>query len=273
MPFKYIGELPFMNSMSKFIDMIETNIKDPKGETAQTAASQFFGGIASTVLGGVTPIPVPAIVRQIENYNDPTKREVTPDQSLGPVERQFDFMYRSWAAKTPILSENIRPSRNIWGEEVKTGDNTALYWLAPFNRSQADLDPVEQKLIEIARQRQKMPINKPERTIANIRLNDNEYSDMLLFMNQVSNPEYDNRTFKQAVAGALANPELVQQMNRQAYEGVASRLSEIASSYKKMAIESAAFRTTHPDAYRQIKANEAAAKRKFQQSKREPIID
>lgn len=273
MPFKYIGELPFMSSMSKFAEMIETNARDPKGEAAQTAAAQFFGGIGSTMLGGVTPIPVPAIVRQIENYNDPTKREVTPDPSLGPVERQFDFLYRSWAAKTPILSESIKPSRNVWGEEVKTGDNNSLNWLFPFNKTQADLDPVEQKLIEIARERQKMPLNKPERTIANIRLNDNEYSDMLLYMNQVTNPEYGNRTFKQAVASALVDPELVSQMNRQAFEGVAGKLSEIASSYKKIAIESVAFRSAHPDAYRQIKANEAAAKRKFQQPKREPIID
>lgn len=270
LPFKYIGELPFMSSMTKFTDMVEQVKRDPKGEAANAAANQFFGGVAQNFLGGVTPIPMPAggLLRQIESILDPTKREVTIDQSMSGPERYFDFMFRSWLAKTPLLSDKVAPSRNIWGEEIQLGEPDALSLIVPFNKRTQDLDPIEQKLMDIARARQKMPLTKPDKTVANIRLNDGEYSDMLLLMNMVS---IEGKTLKSAIAGVLSDPDLNAQMKRGAYEGVAKKLSEVVGEYKDLAIESAGFQTMHPDAAMQIKRNKELALRKYQKTPREAL--
>lgn len=270
LPFKYIGELPFMQSMTNFTDMVEQIKRDPKGESANAAANKFFGGIAQNMVGGVVPIPMPAggLVRQIENVLDPTKREVTVDPSLSPGERQFDFLFRSWLAKTPLLSESVPPSRNLWGEEVKTGEPDALSFLIPFHKKERDLDAVEQKLLDIANARQKMPINKPDRKVANIRLNDAEYSDMLLLMNNLS---IDGKNFKGAVAATLSDPVFVGEMKRGAYEGISNKLSEVMGEYRDAAISSPAFQQAHPDVSRQIQRNRMLAERRYQQPPREVV--
>lgn len=272
MPFKYIGELPFMSSMTKFVSMVEETKRDPKGEAANVAATQFFGGLATNMVGGVVPVPMPAgaLFRQIENTIDPTKREVTMDHSLTTEHRYFDFLLKNWLAKTPLGSNKVAVSRNMWGEEVKTGDNGALHWVIPFNKKKEDLDPVESKLLDIAKARQGMPISKPERTISNIRLNDNEYSDMLMMMNSVS---VDGATFKGAVGKALVDPVYVKQMENGAYEGIKAKLSEIQSEFKEAAIGNMAFKEKYPDLTNQIEKNHQLSIRKYQQQKREPAFN
>lgn len=270
LPFKYVGELPFMQGMANFTAMVEQVKRDPKGEAANAAANQFFGGMAQNFVGGVTPIPVPAggLLRQIESIMDPTKREVTLDQSMPPEHRYFDFLFRSWLAKTPVLSADAAPTRNLWGEEVQLGEPDALSLIVPFNKRTRDLDPVEQRLLEIAQARQKMPIAKPDRNVANIRLNDNEYSDMLLMMNMV---QIQGKTLKAAVAHVLSDPDLNAQMKRGAYEGVSSKLAETVTEFKDAVIDSPAFAVKYPDAATQIKRNKELALRKYQKTPREAL--
>lgn len=270
MPFKYIGELPFLSGMSKFVTMIEEAKRDPKGEQAHAAARAFFGSTAQNMVGGVVPIPQPfsGLTRQIEDTLDPLKREVTVDPSLPSEYKYFDFMFRSWLAKTPLLSQDMPVSRNIWGAEVKTGDNSALKWIVPFNRVETDLDADERRILEIAKARGKMPFTKPDRKIANVTMTDAEYSDMLLYMNQV---QIDGKNMRQSMMSALADPALVQQMQAGAYEGIAQRLSGIVSDYKEEAIASPVFAVRHSDFVRQVQKNQEAAKRKYQQSIRVPL--
>jgi hypothetical protein len=272
LPFKYIGELPFMQSMTNFTDMVEHVVRNPKGEETSAAANKFFGGMAQNFPGGVVPVPMPAggLVRQIENVLDPTKREVTLDASLPPEQRYFDFMFRTWVAKTPLMSKDIPPSRNLWGQEVKTGEPDALSFIIPFNKKERDLDSVENKLLEIAKARQRFPLNKPERTVANIKLNDAEYSNLLLLMN---NTLIDGKNFYGAVAATLTNPEHVEQMKHGAYEGVANKLSKVMGDYRDAAINSPAFEKTHPDAYQQIQLNRMLAERKYQQTQRKAVAE
>lgn len=272
LPFKYIGELPFMQGMANFTDMVQNLVRDPKGETTNSAVNKFFSGLSQGMVGGVTPIPMPAggLVRQIENVLDPNKREVTLDASLPPGERHFDFLFRSWLAKTPLLSANVPPSRNLWGEEVKTGEPDALSFLIPFHKKERDLDATEQKLLDIANARQQMPLNKPERTVANIRLNDAEYSTMLLLMNSIA---INGKSFKAAVQAELTNPVFVKEMERGAYEGISGKLSSLMGEYRDKAIESPAFQKEYPDAFFKIQQNRMLAERNYQQIQRKPVAE
>lgn len=278
LPFKYIGELPFLSGMSKFATMVEEAKRDPKSEASHAATKAFFGNAAQSMVGGVVPVPMPysGLLKQIEDTLDPLKREVNIDPTLPTEYKYLDFMFRSWAAKTPILSATVKKdnesmlpvSRNLWGQELKTGDNSSIKWILPFNRMEEDLDSDERRLLEIAKARGKMPVTKPDRKIANISMNDLEYSNMLLYMNQI---QIDGKNMRQSMMSELANPVLVQQMQAGAYEGIAQKLAQIVSDYKEETIASPVFAVRHPDFVRQVQKNQEAAKRKYQQSIRVPL--
>jgi len=278
MPFKYIGELPFLSGMSKFATMIEEAKRDPKSESSHAATRAFFGNAAQSMIGGVVPVPMPysGLLKQIEDTLDPLKREVTVDPTLPTEYKYFDFMFRSFLAKTPVLSTMKRDdgepmaavSRNLWGQEVKTGDNSAIKWILPFNRVEEDLDSDERRLLEIAKARGKMPVVKPNRKIANIAMNDLEYSDMLLYMNQI---QVDGKTYREALRGALVAPEFIDQMQGGAYEGIAQELGRITSEFKEETIKSPIFEARHADFVSQVRKNQEMAKQKYLQTPRVPL--
>lgn len=278
LPFKYIGELPFMSSLSDFTTMIEEIKRDPKGDTANASASKFFGSLSQNMIGGVTPVPNPmaASLRLIENILDPQRRSVTPDPTLPTETKYFDFMFRNWLSKMPGFSsatdENGQPKlaveRNIYGQEITVGETGPMNLLLPFNQRVRDLDPIDTKILEIARARQKMPVNKPGKVVANIQLTDNEYSDMLLLMNLT---EINGMTMKSAFANALVSPEFADQMNRGAYEGISNELSQIVSDYRDAAVARPDFADKYPDAARQIEINKELALQQYQRKKRDPL--
>lgn len=269
MPFKYVTELPLMSSMKSFIDTVDMSRRSP--ELAADAAAKFFGGISQNFVAGVVPVPMPgsAFLRNIENYFDPVKRTVTPDPTMTPIQREFDYLFRNWMSKTPILSEDIKPARSIWGEEIKTGQNNALYWIAPFNKTESNLDEAERKVVDISRMVGKMIFSMPDRKIQNIKLNDNEYSDLLLQMNlEIS----EGKTMKQKIYDVLMNPSpaRLEEMSRGAYKGVVNDLSNIISDYKDMAWQSDYFASQYPNLVRDIKVNKDAARRNYFDMKRQP---
>jgi len=270
LPFKYISELPFMSGMSNFVSLIEEIKRDPTGERASASANKFFGGISQNFPGGVIPIPTPAgsLIRQIETTLDPTKRNVTPDPGLPHGHREFDFMFRNWLSKTPILSESQAPTRNIWGEEVQVGEVGPLYWVAPFYRKEDDLDNIEKTLLDISKATGKNALNKPDRVVNNIKLNDAEYSDLLDIMNKVT---INGKTFKLEVASVLTDVDNAAQMQRMAYAGVLSDLSRTMSDFKTAAYKSDAFRMKYPEVSNQIILNEELAKSNYLKKPREIV--
>jgi hypothetical protein len=270
MPFKYVSELPFLSGMAKFVTMIEEAKRDPKSEQAHAASRAFFGNAAQNMVGGVVPVPMPfsGLLRQIEDTLDPVRREVTVDASLSSEHKYFDFMFRSFLAKTPLLNSEIPVSRNLWGAEIKTGDNSALKWIIPFNRMETDLDADENRYLEIAKARGSMPFRKPDKSIANVTMNDGEYSDMLLYMNQI---QIDGKGMRQAMMAELVDPVSMQQMQAGAYEGVSQKLSKVISEFKEETISSPVFAAKHPDFVRQVQKNQKAAELKYQQSIRVPL--
>lgn len=282
LPFKYIGELPFMQGVSNFVGLIESTARNPTGEDAEMAANKFFGGMAQNFVGGVTPIPMPysGLLRQIEKSVDPNVREVTPDPSLPPFERYGDFMSRKWFSGMPGLStlkdkngnDLMKPKRNLWGEIIRVGEPGIGHWITPFYKKEGELDQIEKTILDISKARQSTPINYPSKKIANIKLNDNEYSDMLLFMNTVTKTaSYSGISMKAAMAKEMANPKYIQQMQNGAYEEITNKLSNIVSEYRDAAVASPMFKSLYPDLSMQIERNKNLAKQKYKQISREPV--
>lgn len=267
-PFKYVGELPFMSGMANLTSLIEELKRDPTGERASAAANKFFGGIAQNFPAGMVPIPTPggALIRQIETTIDPTQRQVRVDPSLPADEKYFDFLYRTWAAKT---FSSGAPTRNVWGKEVQQ-DVGAIYWILPFYRKESELDTIDKKIVDLARITGKQPISLPERNVANIAMNDAEYSDLILTMNKIT---VEGRGYKQAVAEVLSSGETASDLAARRYQGPVDRLSKIKEDFKEMAFQDPGFQAKYPDLVKNVMKNQFRAKNKFLKEKREPVED
>ena len=267
-PFKYVGELPFMSGLANLTSLIEELKRDPTGERASAAANKFFGGIAQNFPAGMIPIPTPAgaLIRQIETTIDPTQRQVRVDPSLPADEKYFDFLYRTWAAKTYSAGS---PTRNVWGKEVQQ-EVGPIYWIAPFYRKEAELDTIDKKIVGLARLTGKQPISLPERNVANIAMNDAEYSDLVLTMNKVT---VEGRGYKQAVAEVLSSGETASDLAARRYQGPVDRLSKIKEDFKEMAFQDPGFQAKYPDLVKNVMKNQFRAKNKFLKEKREPVED
>jgi len=270
LPFKYIGELPFMEGMGNFVGAVEALGRDPSGEEANKALNKFFGGYARNMVGGVTPVPMPysGLLRQIERTMDPTLSEVRTDPSLDGAAQLVDFGFRSWASGTPILSEFIKSRRNDWGDVVEVGEIGVSQWLIPFFKSEEKMDLISKKLIELGVERGKPVLPTTGKTINNIKLNDNEFSDLKLIMNQVL---IDGKTYKQKVAEVVADRAL--ETNAKQFAGISSELSSVNSEYKKAAWNSPEFMSSYPDAYTQINKNQIRADLHYDKVKREPKVN
>jgi hypothetical protein len=271
-PFKYVGELPFMSGMANLTSLIEELKRDPTGERASAAANKFFGGIAQNFPGGIVPVPTPAgaLFRQIETTLDPTQRQVRVDPSLPADERYFDFALRTWAAKTPILSADQAPTRNVWGKEVQVGEVGPIYWIAPFYRKESELDNIDKKIVDLARLSGKQPVSIPERSVANIKLNDAEYSDLVLTMNNVM---LGGRNYKQAVADILFSVESTDAIAARKYQGVLDKLGKAKEDFKEAAFKDPGYQAKYPDLVKNVTKNEFRAREKYMKQKREPIED
>ena len=256
LPFKYIGQLPMMDGLGKLFGAIQDVSRDTTGEKTGEIMNKFFGTYTQNLAGGVAPVPMPfsAMLRQIERTIDPTKRDVTLDPSLPSEVKYFDFAIRSWMAGTPLMSTDLKPKRNLWGTEVES---------ASFMKDEKN-DALSTKLRELSDKRGRMIMNYPSRTIDNVKLNDNEYSDLLLSMNKVS---LNGVSLRQQVASDMT--AFNSETKAGAFAGLAEKLSEAVSAYRDEALKSPTM-LVYQDMQRNIANNKAKADLHIDMIKREP---
>ena len=256
LPFKYIGQLPMMDGLGRFFDTLQEVSRDPTGEKTGEIMNKFFGTYTQSMVGGVTPIPMPfsGLLRQIERTIDPSKNEVTLDPSLPSDLKYFDFGLRSWLAGTPLMSSSLKPKRNFWGVPVDS---------ASFIKD-AKNDNLSTTLREMSDKRGRMIVNMPSKMIDNVRLNDNEYSDLLLSMNQV---QLNGVSMRQQISSDVAI--FKSETSKGAYAGLANKLSETVSAYRDEALKTPTM-MMYQDLQRNIAANKAKADNHVDMIKRQP---
>jgi hypothetical protein len=256
LPFKYIGQLPMMDGLGKLFEAIQDVSRDTTGEKTGEIMNKFFGTYTQNLAGGVAPVPMPfsAMLRQIERTIDPTKRDVTLDPSLPSEVKYFDFAIRSWMAGTPLMSTDLKPKRNLWGTEVES---------ASFMKDEKN-DALSTKLRELSDKRGRMIVNYPSKTIDNVKLNDNEYSDLLLSMNKVS---LNGVSLRQQMASDMT--AFSSETKAGAFAGLAGKLSETVSAYRDEALKSPTM-LVYQDMQRNIANNKAKADLHIDMIKREP---
>jgi hypothetical protein len=109
-----------------------------------------------------------------------------------------------------------------------------------------------------------MIVNYPSKTIDNVKLNDNEYSDLLLSMNKVS---LNGVSLRQQMASDMT--AFSSETKAGAFAGLAGKLSETVSAYRDEALKSPTM-LVYQDMQRNIANNKAKADLHIDMIKREP---
>jgi hypothetical protein len=70
-------------------------------------------------------------------------------RTIDPVRRERDGVVEELRSRVPGLSDGLLPQRDIWGEEIRSGDNLGPDILSPFWVSEALEDPVNAALLSL----------------------------------------------------------------------------------------------------------------------------
>ena len=253
LPLKYVGELPFMDSFSNLVSVIDEVKRNPNSEGADEAITRFMGSISQNMVGGVTPIPMPfsGLLRQINNYHE-GKPDVQFDPSLPPMLRHFDFLYRKFISKMPGSAfENpnkIPMQRNIWGEELMYSSSWSS-WIFPYWQSPENMDDVTTQLYDLALKAKRASITMPQKKIDGIKLNDREYNDLLFYMNVVKK---NGKNMKSAINGVIKKYR--KEFDKGFFKKGFGEITSTVTAYKNEALKTS-WKSQYPDAYSQIEEN------------------
>lgn len=104
-----------------------------------------------------TIIPASSLMRQLTRVNDPVMREV-------------NSIIESFQSKIPGFSQDLPPTRNLWGEPVLLEGGLGLDLITPLYTSEMKDDPVANELVK-----QQIPIAWPTKNIEGVPLTPQEY--------------------------------------------------------------------------------------------------
>lgn len=279
---RHLQEIPMLGQTGEFLSLIEEVGNTEGTEAIEDAIAKFASGYTKTFVGGLAPVPMPgsALLRQLERTIDPETRSVTPDPGLDGYDRHIDFLFRSWAVGTPMMSDTVKPRRNILGEEympITSAGPTefVLNAVTPFLTSHRRGDPMMSQYINYSIARGRPIFNDVSRTINNIKLNDNELSDLKVYMNDapqnvtIKGARRSNVTLRDALAIALQAHKAEADEGR--FNGLAATTSSVIGQYKKSAWNDPRFQRDYPETFRQILANEIAVKNAIDPIRRRPV--
>lgn len=111
-----------------------------------------------TVSRIATSFVIPAIVRDVREMVDPSKRSMEARDTLG--EATYDSFTSAFMNSIPLLSENVPPQVNAFGEDKVNTGHFMYRGLVPLRRDKIEQDPVAVALIATG-----VPINKPDSEI------------------------------------------------------------------------------------------------------------
>jgi len=137
-----------------FADLVEA-AHSASERGSGSAAAQYAASIGSNL------IPLSSLERNIAKAHDDYAREA------------WTFMDKL-RASTPGNSESLPVRRDVLGRPVKNAERLGADWLSPFLVGKDDSDPAARALAELG-----MSYRLPDKDIAGVRLNPEQYSRLL----------------------------------------------------------------------------------------------
>lgn len=183
--YNYVGQQPWLTSMSAITGAFTQSIPNPK-QAFRAALDQMASTAVQFTIEG-SPVGVFSSARaMIERGVDNTKRMTSESPELPTVIKGFYEGFNKVLAKTPFLSENLPTQYDYLGEEM-TDVDPANPWLASttgIRFSYAKQRPADKVMITLG-----MSIKKPDQNLemANVRvkLEPEEYAWMMKRLGQI----------------------------------------------------------------------------------------
>jgi hypothetical protein len=279
---RHLQEIPMLGQTGALLGLIESIMQAEDSSEIEDELAKFTSEYTKNMVGGVIPVPMPAssLLRQLERTIDPATRSVSPDPGLSGDERYIDFLFRSWAVNTPMMSDMVEPRRNILAEPympmTSNGlEDFAINTVTPFLTSYRKADAMQRKYLDYSIARGKPIFNDISKSVNGIRLSDNEHSNLKVYMNDIrlnvniGGSRFSNVTLREAFTYALQVHG--QEAEEGRFNGLATSVSGVVSQFKAAALEDPRFQSKYPEAYRQIKSNEQKVKDRIDPVRRRPV--
>ena len=242
--YNYVGQMPFLTAMSSITGAFSQNIENPKA-SFKAAIDAFVKQATSYAIEG-SPVGVFNSARgAIARGVDPTKRDITADPNLDTGVKGFYEALNYSKSRTPILSEDLPESYDMFGEKEYRGDPSApfLSSLSGIRYQTSKQREVDKIIIGLG-----MPLSKPKSTISvsvgddsvNIKLSPEERQSFLKLIGQVTMPSTNPQTGEQTNVGVqeaivnIARSPAFQNMAKNVQQDV---ISEVYSDYVNLAKE------------------------------------
>jgi hypothetical protein len=181
--YNYVGQSPFMTSISSITSAFSQNIENPKA-SFKAAIDAFVKNTTSYAVEG-SPVGVFNSARgMVARGVDPIKRDITADPNLDTGVKGFYEALNYYKSRTPGMSDELPEVYDVFGQVEYRADPAAPYLSSASGIRYQTSKQREADKIAIALG---MPFNKPKRTISvsvgeesvNIKLAPDEYQLLL----------------------------------------------------------------------------------------------
>ena len=227
--YNYVGQQPFLTSISSIAGAFSQSIPNPK-QAFRSALDQLASTAVQYTVEG-SPVGVFSSARaMIERGVDNTKRMTADSPELPTVIKGFYEGFNKVLAKTPFLSDNLPPQYDYLGEQM-TDVDPANPWLASttgIRFSYAKQRPADKVMITLG-----MSIKKPDANVqvsdVSVKLEPEEYAWMMERLGKVTDGA--GRTLPQAIV-ELANSPAFLSVDKATQQ---SNMRELYGTYTKAA--------------------------------------
>jgi hypothetical protein len=170
----YLGNLPMMDGIANLYKVFETFPGQTPREQFRAMADHVGKVAAKATIGAA--VPGQTLLAQVERYMDPRRSNTMADPELPPMVRGFYEALREQQARTPIASEGLLPSLDLWGRVRTQGLGQWWEFALPVRVSESpgEMYEIDKELIRLG-----MPIEMPDKKLESVGLTDAQYNRLL----------------------------------------------------------------------------------------------
>lgn len=201
--YEHMSDLPMMQGMFEIADIFGSEFE---GRTEKlTRFFELLGKQAVTV--GITSAPIPltgSLGAAVERTLDPTASLIMPhgDQIEGNAFMRgwYEALARA-KSRNPFFSKDVEPRLNLWAQDMLQCENGLWCFVSPIRVIDEIPNPVDEELVKL-----NLGLSMPRKTQRGIRLNAEEYNDLIRNMNTIKD-EIEDVTMYEQILDIIQNNE------------------------------------------------------------------
>ena len=201
--YEHMSDLPMMQGMFEIADIFGSEFE---GRTEKlTRFFELLGKQAVTV--GITSAPIPltgSLGAAVERTLDPTASLIMPHGAQIEGNAFMRGWYEALArakSRNPFFSKDVEPRLNLWAQDMLQCENGLWCFVSPIRVIDEIPNPVDEELVKL-----NLGLSMPRKTQRGIRLNAEEYNDLIRNMNTIKD-EIEDVTMYEQILDIIQNNE------------------------------------------------------------------